>query len=164
MKVEEIRDVFGTHGCVKGPPVKITLKPEAVPYCVTTARIIPFPLMPKVESELKRMEDAGIITNVTEPTDWCAPIVTAFKKNGDVRLGVDLKKLNQAVKREHYMLPYLDDIAQKLSKATVFSKLDASSGFHQIPLDKRELSFDHIYPTFWKVLFSASTFWNHLGS
>lgn len=32
MNVEEIRDVFGTHGCVKGPPVKITLKPEAVPY------------------------------------------------------------------------------------------------------------------------------------
>lgn len=32
MIVEDIRDVFGTHGCVKGPPVKITLKPEAVPY------------------------------------------------------------------------------------------------------------------------------------
>lgn len=41
---------------------------------------------------------------------------------------VNLKKLNQTVKREDYTLPYLDDIAPKLSKATVlvFSKLDAS--------------------------------------
>lgn len=68
--------------------------------------------MPKVESELKRMEDAWIITKVTEPTDWCASIVTAFKR--DVRLSGDLKKLNQAIKCEHFMLPNLDDIAPKL--------------------------------------------------
>lgn len=65
---------------MKGPPVKITLKHEEVPYCVTTTRRIPFPLMPKVESEIKRMDDAGIITIVTKPSDLCAPIVTAFKK------------------------------------------------------------------------------------
>lgn len=78
---------------MKGPPGKITLKPEAVPHCVTTARIIPFSVMPKVESELKHMEDEGILTKVTEPTDLCAPITTTFRKNGDVRLCVDLKKL-----------------------------------------------------------------------
>lgn len=77
---------------MKGPQGKITLKPEAVPHCVTTARIIPFALMLKVESELKHMEDEGILTKVTEPTDLCAPIATAFRKNGDVRLCVDLKK------------------------------------------------------------------------
>lgn len=57
MKVEEIRVVFGTHGCVKCPPVKITLKPEAVSYCFTTSRRIPFPFMQKVEAEFKRIED-----------------------------------------------------------------------------------------------------------
>lgn len=57
VKVEGIRDVFGTLGCVKGPPGKITLRPEAVPYCVTTAGRIPLTLMQKVESELKHMED-----------------------------------------------------------------------------------------------------------
>lgn len=97
VKVERIRDVFGKHGCMKGPPGKITLKPEAVPHCVTTARIIPFALMPKIESELKHMEDEGILTKVTEPTDLCAPIATAFKKNGDVRLCVDLKKLTNCL-------------------------------------------------------------------
>ncbi|XP_062584093.1 uncharacterized protein K02A2.6-like [Saccostrea cucullata] len=158
MKIEEIRDVFGTHGCVKGPPVKITLKQGATPYCVTTARRIPFPLMPKVEAELNRLENAGIIAKVTEPTDWCAPIVTAFKKNGDVRLCVDLKKLNQAVKREHYMLPNLDDIAPKLCKATVFSKLDASSGFHQIPLDPESCHLTTFITPFGRYCFQRVPF------
>lgn len=43
---------------------------------------------------------------------------------------------SQTVKREHYMLSNLDEIAPKLRKATAISKLDASSGFHQIPLDR----------------------------
>lgn len=43
---------------------------------------------------------------------------------------------SQAVKREHYMLSNLDEIAPKLRKATAISKLDASSGFHQISLDR----------------------------
>lgn len=135
-KVENVNlDVFGQTGCIKGKPVKITLKEDVTPYCVTTARRVPFPLMPKVKAELDRMEHDNIINKVTEPTDWCAPMVPVLKKNGDIRICVDLKKLNQGVKREHYMLPNLDDIAPKLSGATVFSKLDATSGFHQLCLD-----------------------------
>ena len=53
--------------------------------------------------------------------------------------------LNEAVKRETYMLANLDDIAQKLSGATVFSKLDATNGFHQIPFDEVSSFIDDIY-------------------
>jgi hypothetical protein len=45
-----------------------------------------------------------------------------------------LKKINNSIKRENYMLPNLEDISPKLAGSTVFSKLDASSGFYQIPL------------------------------
>lgn len=69
-----------------------------------------------------------------KPTDWCAPMVPVLKKNGNVRICVDLKKLNEAVKREHFMLPNLGDISPRLAGSTLFSKLDASSGFYQIPL------------------------------
>ena len=49
---------------------------------------------------------------------------------------VDLRKLNSAVKREHIMLPNLKDISPKLRGSKIFSKLDAVSGFNQIPLDE----------------------------
>jgi hypothetical protein len=87
-----------------------------------------------LKAEFDRLEQERIIVKVTEPTDWCAPIVPVSKKSGRVRICVDLKKLNKAVKREHYILPNLDDITPKLNRVTVFSKLDATSGFHQSPL------------------------------
>lgn len=129
-------DVFGEIGLLNCEPVKIELTEDAVPYSVNTPRRVPFPLLPKVEKELKRMLSLGIIEEVTNPTDWCAPMVPAPKRNNDqVRVCVDLKRLNKGVKRERYILPTLDDITPKLAGAKVFSTLDASSGFWQIPLD-----------------------------
>ena len=51
-----------------------------------------------------------------------------------VRICVDLKPLNESVLREVHPIPTVDDILGELSAATVFSKLDANSGFWQIPL------------------------------
>ncbi|XP_065943746.1 uncharacterized protein [Magallana gigas] len=134
-KIDSIEpSLFGSFGLDKCEPVRITLTEGAKPYCLTTARRIAFPLMPKVEAELNRLEKEGIIEKVEKPTDWCAPMVPVLKKNGNVRICVDLKKLNEAVKREHFMLPNLDDISPRLAGSTLFSKLDASSGFYQIPL------------------------------
>lgn len=63
-------------------------------------------------------------------------MVPVPKSNGQVRICVDLQRLNKAVKREHLVLPTLDDIAPNLAGSTVFSSLDAESGFWQIPLEK----------------------------
>ena len=91
------------------------LKSDARPYSVTTARWIPIPLLGKAEKELKRMKDNGVIEEVTEPTERVSPIVPALKRSGDVRICVDLKKLNQSVERERYDIPTVDEIVHQLS-------------------------------------------------
>ena len=74
---------------------------------------------------------------ITEATDWCAGIVPVMKRNGEIRICTDFKRLNENIKRERYVIPTLDDTLHKLSGAKVFfSKLDATSGFWQLPLDE----------------------------
>ena len=123
-------DVFTQPGLLKCEPVKLVLKNDAIPYSVITARRVQFPLLSKVEAEIIRMENEGIIEEVTEPTDWCAPIVPVLKKNRNIRICVDLKKLNEAVKRERYILSTLEDVASKLVGAKVFFTLETNDVHH----------------------------------
>ena len=126
-RIDEI-STFSGLGTLKGEPVRITLKDGAQPYSIVTPRRVPIPLLPRVEEELKRMESLGIIEKVTDPTERCAPMVPVIKKNGKIKICVDLKRLNENVKREKFIPPTLDDILPKLA-STVFSSLNAESGF-----------------------------------
>ena len=56
------------------------------------------------------------------------------KQNGNVRIWVDYTKLNQIICRELHMLSTVDGSLAKLANAKAFSKLDANSGFWQVPL------------------------------
>ena len=62
-------------------------------------------------------------------------MVPMQKNSGDVRICTDIERLNAAVKRERNILPSVEDIMHHLKEATIFSKLEATSGFFQIPLD-----------------------------
>ena len=120
-----------------GEEYEISLKPGATPYSLYTPRNVALPLRPKVQEELNRMEALGVISKVEEATPWCAGMVVVPKKEGALRICVDLKPLNENVLREIHPLPKVDDTLAQLSSAKVFSKLDANSGFWQIPLAKK---------------------------
>ena len=106
----------------------------AKPYSLNVPRRVAVPLMPAVKQELIRMEKLGVIARIQEPTEWCSGMVVVPKPNGQVRICVDLTKLNQSVCRERYPLPAVEQILAQLSGANVFTKLDANSGFWQMPL------------------------------
>ncbi len=88
-----------------------------------------------MKEELERMEASGVNERVTQPTDWCVPMVPCYQtqRTGSY-ICVDLKRLNENIKRERFMLPTTDEILAKLTGAKVFTSLDAASGFWQIPL------------------------------
>ena len=112
----------------------IKLKEGAVPFSLSTPRRIPVPLMDKVKQELARMEDLGVISRVEEPTEWCAGLVVVPKQSGEVRLCVDLTKLNDNVLRERHMMPSVEHTLAQIQSGTVYSKLDANCGFWQVVL------------------------------
>ena len=75
------------------------------------------------------MQASGVFSKVDQPTDWCLGMVVVQKKSGVVRICVDLKPLNESIRREVYPMPHVDETLALLAEAKVFSKLDANSGF-----------------------------------
>ena len=145
--------VFGDLGIMKTDPVKIRLKNGAVPYSINTPRRIAIPLLDKVKAEILRMEKLDVIQKIEEPTEWCAPMVPVIKKTNKIRLCVDLKQLNQSVQREVHILPTVDDIGHRLKGATVFSTLDCSSSFWQLPLDSSSAKLTTFITPFGRYFF-----------
>ena len=143
---------------MKTEPVTIKLKAGAEPLCLTTAGRVPFHLMDAVKAELNNMVESGVIRYVTEPTDWCAAMVPVIKKTGAVRICVDVKQLNTAVRCEHHMLPSLEDIAPNHAESKVFSTLDAASGFWQIPIDEDSQLLTTFITPFGRYAFRRLTF------
>ena len=157
-RIEEVHKAFGELGTLKTEPVKILLKENAQPYTVHTARRVPLPMLQQVKEELQRMEENEVIEAVTEPTDWCAPMVPVPRKNGKVRICVDLKRLNEGVRRERYVLPTAEEITAKLSGATMFTSLDAASGFWQIPLHPESTKLTTFITPFGRYAFKRLPF------
>ena len=115
---------------------RITLDKDVQPVALFTLRKVPHPLMHKVKDELDALIKTDVISPVTEPTDWCSALVPVLKQSGKVRICVDLQLLNRAVKREVHPMSSVQTSLAKLKNAQVMTKLDANSGFWQIPLDE----------------------------
>ena len=115
------------------------LTSDAKSFCVSTPRTIPFAYRDKLKQEIDLLVDQGIITPITEPTEWCAPIVVAPKKGTDrIRMCVDLSKLNKYVSRESYPSTTPQDAVADIQQSSVkyFTVFDALKGYHQCPLDE----------------------------
>ena len=81
------------------------MRPNSWPFSLFVPHNVPLPLRKKVQEELHRMEQLGVITKVKTPTDWCAGMMVIPKKSGDVRICVDFRLLNESIERNTHPLP-----------------------------------------------------------
>lgn len=127
-------------GTLKGTEVAIALKPDHVPrFC--QARVVPYALRPKVEAEIDRLCEQGIISPV-KFSEWATPIVPVVKKNGDVRICGDFKvTVNPALCVEKYPIPRIEDLFASLSGGQHFSKLDLSHAYLQMVMEEKSRKF-----------------------
>ena len=79
------------------------------------------------------MENEGIVEKVESPESWISNIVTP-KKNGDVRICLDARHINQAVVREKFPVPTLDSLVDEMPEIKIFSKIDLKKAYTQIEL------------------------------
>ena len=134
-RLDRHKSVFAEGlGTFKGGKVTLHVEPQVKPKFFK-ARPLPFSLKDKVEEELQRLESLGIITLVKH-SNWAAPVVPVLKQNGTIRLCGDYRiTVNQASKVDTYPLPKVEDLFAAMSGGKVFTKLDMSQAYLQLPLD-----------------------------
>ena len=125
-------------------------------------RRVAVPLKSELKKKIEELEQKQVLAKVTKPSNWISSMVAIRKPSGKLRIYIDPKDLNQALKRSHYPMPTIEEVLPRLSNAKVFSVLDAKDGFWQVKLQE-ESSY---LTTFWtpfgrfhwlRMLFGIST-------
>jgi hypothetical protein len=121
-----------------------------------------------VKKEDLKLLHAGIIYPVPH-SEWVSPVQVVPKKGGMTLVKnernelipqrtvtrwwmcIDYRKLNKATKKDHVMLPFIDEMLERLAKHSFFCFLDGYSGYHQIqihPDDQSKTTFTCPYGTY----------------
>jgi hypothetical protein len=131
--LREYRDVFSKE--VLGLPPRrdidflIELAPGAVsmsrtPYQMSTPELV------ELKLQLKEMMDNDYIRPSVSP--WGVTVLFVKKKDGTLRLCIDYRQLNKVTIKNKYPFPRIDDLFDQLGGASIFSKIDLRSGYHQV--------------------------------
>ncbi|KAL0534760.1 hypothetical protein IC582_029053 [Cucumis melo] len=107
----------------------IELESGTVPIFRAPYRMAPAELK-ELKVLLQELPDKGFIRPSVSP--WGAPVLFVKKKDGSMRLCIDYRELNKVTVKNRYPLPRIDDLFDQLQGATMFSKIDLRSGYHQL--------------------------------
>lgn len=124
-------------GKLKDHQVHLHIDPNVQPTAQKHRRV-PFHVRSKVERELDRLRNEDVIEEAVGPTPWVSPIVIIPKplNKDEIRMCVDMRIANTAIKRERHITPTIDDIFHMLNGCVLFSKIDLRNGYHQLELDE----------------------------
>ena len=132
--LKEYNDVFKGVGTLPGSPYHIRLNKQYRPV-QHPPRSVPIAMQTAYKTELDRLAKEGIIKEVKEHTEWINLIVPVMKPNGSLRLCLDPKDLNKAIKRNQWYSRTIDDILPELAKSKFKTLKDATSDYWHVVLD-----------------------------
>ena len=126
----------GGLGALHGYQARILVDPDATPR-FSKAHSVPYAYRELVEKELDRLVSDGILEPV-EFSEWASPIVPVLKSDKkSVRVCGDFKQtINPVFRLDRYPIPKVEDLFTSLSGAKVFSKIDLSQAYQQVPLEE----------------------------
>ncbi|KAL4028439.1 hypothetical protein IC575_011636 [Cucumis melo] len=114
----------------------IELEPGTVPISRAPYRMAPAELK-ELKVQLQELLDKGFIRPSVSPLG--TPVLFVKKKDGLMHLFIDYRELNKVTVKNRYPLPRIDDLFDQLQGATVFSKIDLRSGYHQLRIKDRDV-------------------------
>jgi hypothetical protein len=138
--LSEFKDVFSNE--LPGlPPEReldftIELKTSAETISKTLYQMT-VPGLCELQLQLKELLDLGIIRPSVSP--WGDPVIFAKKKDGSLCLCIDYRDLNHATVKNRYTMPRIDDLFNQMKGATVFSKINLRSGYHQLRIKEGDI-------------------------
>ena len=126
-------------GSITGYEADIPVDREVLPI-FRKAYPVPFPLQAQVRKQLQEGIDRGVYVPVSK-SEWASPQVTIVKDNGSLRLCGDYKvTVNQALEKDPYPLPTVEELLAKLGDGQIFSKIDLREAFQQLKLSEKSKS------------------------
>jgi hypothetical protein len=131
--LREYKDVFPEEVLGLPPRRDIDFSIELASGVVSVSRTpyrMSTPELVELKLQLKEMMDRGYIRPSISP--WGAPVLFVKKKDGTLRLCIDYRQLNKVTIKKKYPLPWIDDLFNQLGGASIFSKIDLRSGYHQV--------------------------------
>ncbi|XP_071685425.1 uncharacterized protein [Lolium perenne] len=114
----------------------IELEPGTAPISKRPYKMGPNELA-ELKKQLDELQKLGFIQPSTSP--WGCPTIFVKKKDKTDRLVVDYRPLNEKTIKNTYPLPRINELFDQLAGATVFSKMDLRSGYHQIKIHKEDV-------------------------
>ncbi|MCO5551092.1 hypothetical protein L7F22_004589 [Adiantum nelumboides] len=127
------------YSMIKGVDViqhHIDLKPDAKPIAQKLRRL-GVVQQGAFFFEVNKLLKAGFIYPVTN-SEWVSPVVVTPKKNGKWRVCGDCKPLNAATKRDHFPLPFQDEILNEVAGHERYTVCDGYSGYYQIRIAEED--------------------------
>ena len=105
----------------------------------------------RVKEEIDKLLRMGFIQPVKRAT-WLSPIVVVLKKNGQIRVCVDYRKLNTTMITDAFPMPFTDNILDTVTSHNCYSFLDGFNGYTQIRMHPNDQEKTAFMPAFMQVL------------